>query len=362
LLALTRGLQATGRYDITVAFFKEEAQEARSLVEDFRALGVRVMDLRMPRRFAPSGLARLNRLFREGRFEIVHTHLIRADILGALCGSFHRVPVRLATVHNTERFYERPFVRAAVRLAFRPADKVIAISDSVRRVLVDRVGLPASKVERIDYGLTPRPGPQPDRDVRREFGIGPEDFLVGTVGRIAKQKGHRVLLEAMRRVRAALPDRRVKLLIVGHDDEGLRPSLEAWAERLGLAADVRFAGFQEDVAAFLRSFDLFVLPSLWEGFGLILLEAMEQARAVVASRVDAIREVVVHGETGLLVPPGDAERLAEAIVELIRDDGRRAAMGRAGRARQEAEFSLDRMIQRTDELYRGLAERKGIRA
>ena len=142
-------------------------------------------------------------------------------------------------------------------------------------------------------------------------------------------------------------------------DGPLRAELEARAAQPDLTERVHFLGWRTEMAPIYAALDIFLMPSLWEGFGLVLLEAMAQGVPVVGSAVSAIPEVVADGETGLLVPPRDPVALAEALAALLADPARRAAMGAAGRARLEAEFSPARMVGATAALYERLAAIKG---
>jgi glycosyltransferase involved in cell wall biosynthesis len=183
--------------------------------------------------------------------------------------------------------------------------------------------------------------------VRAEFRIPADAPLVGVVARLDSQKGHIYLLRAWVQVTAALPEAR--LLVVG--DGPLRGELQQQTYDLGLEGSVIFAGRREDVPRIMAALDVVTLPSLWEGFGLVLLEAMAVARPIVASRVSAIPEIVVEGETGLLVPPRDVDALAAALIALLRDQQRATEMGRRGRVRLEQEFTLGKMIEATDRVY-----------
>jgi glycosyltransferase involved in cell wall biosynthesis len=149
----------------------------------------------------------------------------------------------------------------------------------------------------------------------------------------------------------------VALVLVGEGP--LRESLKAQVAAAGLESRVYFAGFRRQVRDLMPEFDVFALPSLWEGFGLVLLEAMAAGRAIVASRVSAIPEVVEDGVTGFLVPPGDSDALAEALVTLRRDGVKRERLGIAGAERLRRQFTLERMVERTIEVYRAVLDESG---
>ena len=192
------------------------------------------------------------------------------------------------------------------------------------------------------------------RALREQSGWGPEQFVVAAVARMVPQKGWEVLFEAVARARAAgVP---VKVLAAGDttlmdgDPDAYRRSLHEHAARLGLAEHVRFLGFRSDVWAVMKAADAFVLASLIEPFGTTVIEAMAAARAVIASDLPGPRESVVEGETGRFFPPGDAAALASRLAALHADRALCAALGRAGRARAEAVFDLQRNIAKLDQL------------
>jgi glycosyltransferase involved in cell wall biosynthesis len=298
------------------------------------------------RHIDPALPARLVARFRRWRPDIVHTHLLHADLFGIPAARLARVPAVVSTKHNDDPFRHGVVGKVDWALS-RMADRVIVISDHLRRFYRDVEGLPAEKLTRIHYGLEADGVPADGAAVRREFRLAPEAPLAGVVARLEEQKGHRYLLEAFVRVRAAVPGAR--LLIVGLGP--LRPALERQAATLGLADAVIFTGFRDDVDRIMAALDLFVLPSLWEGFGLVLLEAMRAGKAIVATAVSAIPEIVADGHTGVLVPPSDADALAAAIVRLLRSPELRGMMGRAGRERLQAEFGVERMVEQTSEIY-----------
>ena len=163
-------------------------------------------------------------------------------------------------------------------------------------------------------------------------------------------RGYAHLLEAARLVEAAMPG--VHWVLVG--DGELRGELEGQRRSLGMEAQVHFPGWREDIPDVLALCDLFVLPSLGEHFGRVLIEAMAMARAVVATDAGGVPEIVLHGETGLLVPPAQPKALAEAVLALLEDPGRAARLGAAGRRRAETEFSLSRHVEAVEALYQEL--------
>jgi glycosyltransferase involved in cell wall biosynthesis len=271
------------------------------------------------------------------RADLVHTHLVHADVYGAL-GARRLV----STKHNDDPFRTGLF-RHVERALTRRAGSVVAITHSLARFLVDRVGLPRDKVTTIHYGLDELPGawgrngPTPVAEDAR---------VLLAVCRLEPQKGVDVAVRALARLRQRHPS--AELVVLGEGPE--RAALELLAD--GLGVPVHLPGRVPDVAKWLRRADLLVHPARWEGFGLALLEAMLASLPVVATNVSSIPEIVVDKETGLLVPPDDPAALADAIAGVL-DDPR--AYGTAGRERAHREFSVARMGDRTLEVYRGVA-------
>src|SRR5688572_19672148 len=321
------------------------------MIPMFQAAGVRTIDLRARRRSDPAALWRLGQLLRRGQFDIVHTHSFRTELGSVLWGRLPKLaPIVVRTVHNVEEYHVSPRYATLSRLSARGLDRIVAISDAVAEFLRHDAALPEEKVVRIYYGIDPSPF-QPDLPPpsRRPEGDPLRRPTIGVVARLAPQKGHRVLFDALPAVRAAIPE--VYARLVGHEELSKAAELHAYAVERGVDDLVWFEGFRSDIAQVMADLDVFVLPSLWEGFGLVLLEAMAAGRPVVASAVGPIPEIVVDGVTGLLVPPGDPAALAEGIIRLLRDPDLAAAFGRAGRARVERELRVDTMVARTESLY-----------
>jgi glycosyltransferase involved in cell wall biosynthesis len=263
--------------------------------------------------------------------DVVHTHLVHADVHGALAA---RAPL-VSTKHNDDPFRAGPF-RHAERLLTRRFRRVIAISEALRRFTIERVGLPARKIEVVHYGLDELPAPW---RADPEIALPQDARVLLCVARLAPQKGVAVAVQALPAIRAAHPD--AVLVVLGEGPE--RPRLAA--------EGVYLPGRVGDVAAWYRRAEVVVHPARWEGFGIALLEAMLARKPVVASRVSAAPEIVADGETGLLVPRDDPAALAGAVSELLADPARAETYGRAGLERARAEFSVERMADRTLAVY-----------
>jgi glycosyltransferase involved in cell wall biosynthesis len=267
------------------------------------------------------------------RADLVHTHLVHADVYGAL-GARRLV----STKHNDDPFRAGAF-RYVERALARKASSVIAITHALARFQVERVGLPADKVEVIHYGLDDMPQPWGAND---EDDVARDARVILAISRLERQKGIDVAIRALPEVLEAHPGTR--LVVLGEGPQ--RAELERLAGSLGVP--VHLPGRVPDVAAWLRRADLLVHPARWEGFGLALLEAMLASLPVVATSVSSIPEIVVAGETGLLVPPDDPAALATAITRVLANPGE---LGQRGHARARDEFSVARMADRTLSVY-----------
>ncbi len=325
------------------------------LLPALRDLCPRVHLIGARHRVDPWALQRLVKLIRTGEFDIVHSHLFRADIYAGLAVAQlgDAKPLLVSTRHNDDRFFLNPFVGIAHYVLSGRQDLIIAISDHIARFTIARGVRDSSRVRRVYHGLDTADTPEQHRErqrIRAELGVADSDFLVGNVGRLAPQKGQRHLIEAMPLLLERVP--RAHAVIAGGGD--LLEYLTDLALDLGVAERVHVLGPRGDVPALMQALDAFAMPSIWEGFGLVLLEAMAAARPVVASRVATIPEVVVDGETGLLVPVGDEVALAEALAQLAVDPELARRMGHAGLERLRRRFSIDKMVGDTELLYREL--------
>ncbi len=349
LLTLMAGQRAAG-WSADLAYLKDPY-----LVDRFQGVARRVIDLRAGATVSPLVIPRLIRLIRAGQYDVIHTHLLKADAYGAVAARLSGAAVLISSKHNDEAVLRRPLVGPVHGWLARLTDRVIVLSDHVGHYMRDQGHVPSERLRRVYYGITPDAGAATAAAraaVRTEFGV-PEDApLLLTVGRLDPQKGHLDLLAALRLVVEALPY--VQLIIAGAAQQAsaaYEQALRAAAAAPELATRVHWAGHRDDVPALLAACDIVVQPSHWEGFGLVLVEAMVMQRPVVATAVSAIPEVVRDGETGLLVPPHDPHALARALLQLCGDPDRRARLGAAGAARVQSHFTAERMVRETLAVY-----------
>jgi glycosyltransferase involved in cell wall biosynthesis len=346
LLQQVRG-QCARENDVRVAWLKGEG----CLAADFEEAGA----------IAVGRCGPLRLLGEVRRAELIHSHLLKADALTALCAKFAGACERLVSgKHNDERALLKPWVSRIHGVLGNYPVRTIALSDHVKRFVEEHGGVEPERMRRVYYGLDPSPfeeaaeqRTQHRADVRAEFGFAEEDPIFLCVARFAPQKAHDVLLEGFARARAALAGEwRPRLLLVGDDPFGDgRQRAEAWAAERELGEDCVFCGIRRDIPRLMAASDVFVMSSLWEGLGLVFLEAMSSGLPVLGSRVSAVPEVVTEGETGLLVAPGDPGELAEGMERLVREPQLRSSLGAAGPAVVRERFSLERMVEETLAIY-----------
>ena len=349
LLALLPALRALG-VDAEVVLLQEPGRPVAQLVRAFLTAGVPTFELAINMDLDPWLVGRLARLVRSRGAHAVHTHGVHADLYGRLCLQGLDGVLLLQTRHNDDRFRRLWIMRLLNQWLARRCVRIVAISDAVREFVCAVEGIPPRKVERIYYGLDAAPAPQNVADLRTELGWAGAP-LIGFVGRLTGQKGVDVLLNAFAIVHRALPTAR--LLLIG--DGPQRATLAALAGGLQISAAVHFAGWREDARAQMAALNVLAIASRWEGFGLVTLEAMQAGVAVVASRVSALPEIVLDGETGLLVPAANAAKLAAALLALLQDPQRAMQLGENGRLRAAQLFTVKQMAVQHAALYLSLA-------
>lgn len=363
MLSAARGLARRG-HQVTLACQPGSRLEARA-----RQAGLEPVTLRMRADLDPGVTWRCYRLIRSRGIELVCANMDKEIRLAGPAAALAGVPL------VRRRGSDIPFSNALRhRLANRLlVDRVIVNSRATRDTLLrGNPWLGPEKLELIYNGIELGDGAELDhrseledriesddgeaasrraapgrKAVLEEFGLAGCQPLLIVVGMLKSRKGHAVLLRALPHVREAFPE--VGLLVVG--DGPLMKSLQEQAAALGLEDCVHFAGYRRDARRLIAAADILVLPSENEGFGYVLAEAMARGKPVVASRISSIPEVVAEGETGLLVPPGDADSLGSAILELARDPERARRMGAAGRRRVEERFSLERMLSELEAFF-----------
>jgi L-malate glycosyltransferase len=292
---------------------------------------------------------RMTRIIRDVKPTIIHAHDPHGVAVAALALSYQTFdPHPILVASRRVDFQLR--TNAFSRWKYRQVRAFICASDAIRQMLIDQ-GIEADRALTVHEGIDlDHVNAAPPISVHEAYWLPHNAPLAGAIGALVGHKGHRYLVEAAARVVREVPDAR--FVIFGEGD--LRAPLEKLIAELHLEKHVLLGGFRADVLSLLKGFDFFIMPSITEGLGTSLLDAMACAKPIIASRVGGIPEVVMDGKTGVLVPPKDSEALAEAIIGVMQDRARAAAMGEAGYARVVARFTVERMVEETLAVYERL--------
>ncbi|MEN3001833.1 MAG: glycosyltransferase [Armatimonadota bacterium] len=328
-------------------------------VDELEAAGIRVYNLRMRRKVPdPRAIWRLAVLVRRMRPTIVHSFMVHANLLARICRLFSPMPVLICSARNINeggRWREW-----AYRLTDPLCDLTTQVCKAGMEGYIQRRVVPSHKITYVPNGIdTARFAPNPTirGTLREQLGVG-DRFVWLTVGRLEPQKDYPNLLQAFHQVVKTYPTS-AYLLIVGKGP--LQNSIEATIERMELGQQMRLLGIRTDIPELLNAADAFVMASAWEGMSNALLEASACALPIVATDVGGNSEIVLHGKTGLLVPPRQPQALAEAMQQIMNlSPTERQAMGQAGRAHVVANFELERIVDRWEQLYIQLLNQKGI--
>ena len=293
----------------------------------------------------------LSRVLKVLRPTMVHAHDAHAVAMVALARSLGRLnPLPRFVVSRRVDFHIRR--NAFSRWKYAQVDLFLCASDAIRTMLVGD-GVPPDQTMTVHEGVDlEHVAAVPRLDVHAELWLPSGAPLVGNVAALVPHKGHRYLIKAAATVVRQVPDARFVILGTGELEAALRTQIKA----LHLERHVLLAGFRPDALSLQKGFDLFAMSSVTEGLGTVLLDAMAIGQAIVATRTGGIPEVVAHEQTGVLVPPRDADALAAAIVRLLGDAELRAQLGMAGRKRVRGSFSVERMVQATLDAYARLVD------
>jgi glycosyltransferase involved in cell wall biosynthesis len=310
-----------------------------------------------------TGVLRLWRFLRRRKFDVIEAFTPDSNILGIMIAWLARVPVRVATHHGHIEGAPKWRKRLhgwLVNLGF--AQHMVAVSDQVRRIAVDEEKVEPERVSVIQNGIAPvvidRDSRELRRHLERELDILPDDFIYLSVGRVTRQKGHTYLLDAIPGLLDRYPQNNV-FLIAG--DGHQRARLEQKAVDLGIDAVVRFLGTRPDIPELLSSADFFVLPSLWEGLPLALLEAMSVGLPVIATQVEGVESIITAGKNGYLVPPKDVDALTSAMVKARENPGEAQRFGKSNREMIHQKFTIDRMCQSYQSIFQSLNEQESTK-
>jgi glycosyltransferase involved in cell wall biosynthesis len=308
-----------------------------------------------------AGAWQLGKFIVDRKIDILHSHLFYSSLFASPIGWMRHMPVVIETPHLREQW--RHGWKASYwidRTIGHFVDQYVAVSSANARYLIEQKRLPACKVTVVRNGTDPdrfHPHHTPPAGMRTALGFGSDDPVLLVAARLEPQKGHTILLDALPLVRREFPA--VRLVCIG--EGALKSQLQEKTERQQLQDAVRWVGFQPNVEDWLALATMTVLPSLFEGLPITAIESLAAGRPMVATAVDGTPEVVIDGQTGVLVPAGDAVRLAEGIVKLLRDEPMRQRLASSGRALVLNHFTHKKQVGQTQQLYLNLLRRKGVR-
>lgn len=332
----------------SVAYLKGDSYWGQA----FRKNGVNATNLGLRYYVQAKPVFALRRLIRTSRPHLIHAHMPPAELYTRLALLFDFPEAQmLITKHNDEPFYRGVGQSVLGRWVARRASHVIAISNAVKAYTHEHLRIPNKKITTIYYGIDHQaytePGSGLRASLRSQWGLSPKHYVIGSVGRMVPQKAQHVLIEQYAKY-CTTERMDSRLVIAGRGN--LEPQLKNRARKLGIEQKIIWIGFREDIPAVMQAFDVFALTSAYEGFGLVLLEAMAAGRPVVATRVSAIPEIVQDGVTGILCDRNVPREFANAFLRL-ENQALRENLGSAGRKRVERDFDTSHTAKATKALY-----------
>ncbi len=310
--------------------------------------GIEVIALNKKRKIDLSVLLKLVRIMKKERFYIVNTYLWGADVVGRIAAILAGVPVIISTVQNVDVWKRWHHIIIDKILASR-TDMFIAVSEAVRDYCNKRIGIPLKKIVVIPNAVEVERFQSNGHNeyLYNELNLNENDFILSCIARLTEQKGQRYLLQSISRLRSKFPNLRVIFAGEGEDKE----ILEKMAQELGVIDNVRFLGQRQDIPEILHLSDGVVLPSLYEGLPVCVVEAMAVGKPVIATAVGGTPEIVYDKETGFLIPPADVYALEKAIEELISLPDRGESIGRKAKEMVMERFSIDVVSRETESLF-----------
>ena len=339
------------RFNPSVAcLFNGDGEVAKAI----QTLDIPIYDAQMREKTDLGALIRLYQQIHSQQPTILHTSLFHANLPGRIIGKLLGIPIIISSERTMAM--ESEWRYRLNRWTIDMVDRVVAVSKNVGEFCITHIRLPARKVVIIHNGVeTPPLSAHARERARQALGLPQETIVCGAVSRLQPVKGIDDLILAFAQVREKQD---VHLVIIGEGQE--RQYLEELTVETGCSNRVLWTGYRQDVLKLLPAFDLFVQPSHHEGLPNTVLEAMAAGLPVIATEVGGIPELVLNHNTGLLVPVGDPAALGEAISDLLEKPQKRENLGQAGRLRVKQHFSVEKMVQKTEQLYEQLLLEKAI--
>lgn len=320
-----------------------ELQNEASLLSDFKAF------------------LKLYRIIKKEKPNIVHLHLFKARVLGGLAAKLAGVPIIIETFHGHVFSEYYGTLKTAIILLIERfigrfvVDEIIAISNEQKDDLIQFGISKPDKTKVINIGLELERFLDVEEkmgELRKELDLGDECTLIGVIGRLVSIKGHQYFLKAAKDVLNTFGDSSVRFLVIG--DGELRKKLESHCREIGIEGSVTFLGWRDDLEPIYADLDVVVLSSLNEGTPVSVIEAMASGKAVVATRVGGVSDLIEDGISGMLVPSKDPISLAQAIIKLLKDPNLRLRLGNEGRKRVYPEYDVSNLVNNMKDFYKEL--------
>jgi glycosyltransferase involved in cell wall biosynthesis len=312
------------------------------------------------KRFSFSLIPRLTKVIKKNKIDIVHGQGARAEFYARLANRLAHNSKYVSTIAMPVEGFDVSLLRKKIysfldRFSEKFVDQFLVVSDVLKNSMINVHGVPKEKIVRIYNGIEIKCYPpeveiRSRKKIRSEFDVDEETIFIGSVGRLVWQKGFEYLIRAIPQILREFT--RAKFLIVGEGP--LHHELKALAGRLKTEEHVAFTGFRSDVKEILSAIDILVIPSLLEGFPMITLEGMAMAKPIIATAIDGIREQIIDGESGILLPSKDPNAIGEAILKLNKDEKIAKNLGLKARRRVEEQFKVEKMVAETERVYQSL--------
>ncbi|UCC38729.1 MAG: glycosyltransferase family 4 protein [Candidatus Aminicenantes bacterium] len=359
---IIRGLSKE-RYNISVA-----GNPGGILEEKLKKIDLKIEPVDMASRYNLGAISQIKKIIKAKNVHIVHSQGGRADFFARQAARSAKVPIIISSIAMLVEGYDvstlkKGFYVFIDRWTEKKVDKFIILSEPLRQTLIEKHKIPPEKIVKIYNGIETEeydPNIQgitnKKHKVRIELGLKNDIPVIGAIGRLVWQKGFEFLIQAIPNIIEFFPE--AKFLIVGEGP--LRKELEGLSERLRVKDNIIFAGFRSHIKEILASIDILAMPSLLEGLPLVLLEGMAMAKPIVATKIDGITEVLENGKTGLLVSPESTGELAEAIIEILTNKTKADLLGQNARRLAVEKFSVKKMVEQTEEVYKNLLREKKI--
>lgn len=336
-------------------------KEPGVLAEELSPLNIPVYSRLLSNKYDLGVLPRLISIIRKEKVHILWARSLGDKLFwGRLAGKLAGVPVILASIHFMGKKGQRKSIIGPLNKSLTPiTDRIIVVSENQKRYLIDEEGLPSDKMVVIFNGIDLEAF-KPKRDpgeMKNRLDI-PKDYsVVGQTAKLRPEKGHRLLLQAAKLVLEQ--GQKVIFLLIGDGPE--RASLEEFCQTLGLGSSVRFLGDQKDLPDLINILDIGTLSSPMETFPNALLEYMALSKPVIAPDIGGVPEIITDRKQGLLFPPGEADSLAEKLLDLLSNPEKARKMGEEGAKRVRSSFSLEMSVKKIEQLFFSLLSEKGLR-